>query len=98
MGYPLSSKINLPKGLQLDARVRDFRLQDRWIILDIFGSLFPGIVRDIEHVTVAKGCKDEIIWCPCSTRLPRTKDFSEHMLKKGSIITGGQNLETRNSA
>lgn len=44
VGYPLSSKINLPKGSQLDARDRDFHLQDRWIILDIFGSLFPGIV------------------------------------------------------
>lgn len=31
VGYPLNSKINIPLGLQVKAKVRDFRLQEKCV-------------------------------------------------------------------
>ncbi|GMN27954.1 hypothetical protein TIFTF001_001873 [Ficus carica] len=76
----------------VEAKVGDFRHQDKWILPEIFDRLFPDIVQDIEHVTVAEGCKDEIIWSPCLTGIPRTKDFYEHLRSKGAITNWGNEI------
>ncbi|GMN54787.1 hypothetical protein TIFTF001_023909 [Ficus carica] len=95
VGYPLNSKINIPSGLQVEAKVGGFHLQKKWVLPEVFRRLFPGIVWDIEHVTVAEGCKDEIIWSPYSTGFPRTKDFYEHLRSKDTIINWGTKIWRR---
>ncbi|GMN32581.1 hypothetical protein TIFTF001_041761 [Ficus carica] len=72
--------------------VEGFRSQGHWNLPQSFRNTFLCISKDIDHVIIANASSDELIWMPCSTGKPKTKDFYDHLHPRRGVVNWGNKI------
>lgn len=92
LGYKISSRVHIPKGINTNAKVGNFIVDNTWNIPHQFRLSFPAIVRDISNVTIAANTKDELRWKLCSNGRPTTRDFYNSCRHKSQELYCGERI------